>query len=147
MKRLLRDPVELPLQPRRRYLVPNSIVVTRGCPQHCDFCYKEAFFQGGRGIVEVEVREVGERYAGHLGPDHDRGGVATDRDREVAAAGRAVEVRDREPGLSRLVARGDRNGICMAVIPGNAELDLKALAAAAGDRTPTTAAPRTTPDR
>ena len=33
-----------------------------------------------------------------------------------------------------LVARGDRNGICMAVIPGNAELDLKALASASGDR-------------
>ena len=33
-----------------------------------------------------------------------------------------------------LVARGDRNGICMAVIPGDAELDLKALAAASGDR-------------
>jgi len=33
-----------------------------------------------------------------------------------------------------LLARGDRNGLCMAVIPGNAELDLKALAAATGDR-------------
>lgn len=33
-----------------------------------------------------------------------------------------------------LVARGDRNGICMAAIPGNAELDLKALAAASGNR-------------
>ena len=33
-----------------------------------------------------------------------------------------------------LVARGDRNGICMAVIPGDKELDLKALAAASGDR-------------
>jgi Cys-tRNA(Pro)/Cys-tRNA(Cys) deacylase len=33
-----------------------------------------------------------------------------------------------------LVARGDRNGVCMAVIPGNAELDLKALAVASGDR-------------
>src|SRR4029079_11764270 len=33
---------------RNLYLVPNSIVVTRGCPQHCDFCYKDAFFQGGR---------------------------------------------------------------------------------------------------
>jgi Cys-tRNA(Pro)/Cys-tRNA(Cys) deacylase len=33
-----------------------------------------------------------------------------------------------------LVARGDRNGIFMAVIPGNAELDLKALAQASGDR-------------
>jgi Cys-tRNA(Pro)/Cys-tRNA(Cys) deacylase len=33
-----------------------------------------------------------------------------------------------------LVARGDRNGVCMAVIPGDQELDLKALAAAAGER-------------
>jgi Cys-tRNA(Pro)/Cys-tRNA(Cys) deacylase len=33
-----------------------------------------------------------------------------------------------------LVARGDRNGICMAAITGNAELDLKALAAASGNR-------------
>jgi Cys-tRNA(Pro)/Cys-tRNA(Cys) deacylase len=33
-----------------------------------------------------------------------------------------------------LVVRGDRNGICMAVIPGDAELDLKALASASGDR-------------
>jgi Cys-tRNA(Pro)/Cys-tRNA(Cys) deacylase len=33
-----------------------------------------------------------------------------------------------------LVAQGDRNGICMAVIPGDTELDLEALAAASGDR-------------
>jgi Cys-tRNA(Pro)/Cys-tRNA(Cys) deacylase len=33
-----------------------------------------------------------------------------------------------------LVVRGDRNGVCLAVIPGNAQLDLKALAALAGDR-------------
>lgn len=33
-----------------------------------------------------------------------------------------------------LVARGDRHGICMVVIPANTELDLKALAAASGDR-------------
>ena len=33
-----------------------------------------------------------------------------------------------------LVARGTRNGVCMAVIPGNSELDLKALAEASGDR-------------
>ncbi|HET9838029.1 MAG TPA: Cys-tRNA(Pro) deacylase [Candidatus Angelobacter sp.] len=32
------------------------------------------------------------------------------------------------------LARGDRNGLCFAVIPGNCELDLKELAAAAGDR-------------
>ena len=33
-----------------------------------------------------------------------------------------------------LVARGDKNGILMAVIPGAAELDLKALAAASGNK-------------
>jgi Cys-tRNA(Pro)/Cys-tRNA(Cys) deacylase len=33
-----------------------------------------------------------------------------------------------------LVAEGDRHGICMAVIPGDTELDLKALAAASANR-------------
>jgi Cys-tRNA(Pro)/Cys-tRNA(Cys) deacylase len=39
-----------------------------------------------------------------------------------------------EQVFKTLVSRGDRNGVCMAVIPGNAELDLKALAQATGDR-------------
>ena len=39
-----------------------------------------------------------------------------------------------EQVFKTLVARGDRTGICMAVIPGSAELDLKALASVAGDR-------------
>ena len=38
-------PIRRDLIRRRSYLVPNSIVVTRGCPQHCDFCYKDAFFK------------------------------------------------------------------------------------------------------
>jgi Cys-tRNA(Pro)/Cys-tRNA(Cys) deacylase len=33
-----------------------------------------------------------------------------------------------------LVVRGDRNGVSMAVVPGDAELDLKALARLTGDR-------------
>ena len=33
-----------------------------------------------------------------------------------------------------LVARGDRNGVCMAAIPGDQELNLKALAAVTGER-------------
>jgi Cys-tRNA(Pro)/Cys-tRNA(Cys) deacylase len=33
-----------------------------------------------------------------------------------------------------LVVRGDRQGICLAVVPGDAELDLKALARVTGDR-------------
>lgn len=48
---------------RRRYLCPNSIVVSRGCPHHCDFCYKDAFYDGGisfytqavdRALAEIE---------------------------------------------------------------------------------------------
>ena len=39
-----------------------------------------------------------------------------------------------EQVFKTLLARGDRNGPCFAVIPGNFELDLKALAAASGDR-------------
>lgn len=39
-----------------------------------------------------------------------------------------------EQVFKTLLARGDRQGLCFAVIPGNCELDLKALAAASGDR-------------
>ncbi len=38
---------------RRLYLVPNSIVVSRGCPHVCDFCYKEAFFEGGKSFYTL----------------------------------------------------------------------------------------------
>ena len=39
-----------------------------------------------------------------------------------------------EQVFKTLAVRGDRNGVLLAVIPGNAELDLKALAHASGDR-------------
>jgi Cys-tRNA(Pro)/Cys-tRNA(Cys) deacylase len=39
-----------------------------------------------------------------------------------------------EQVFKTLVARGDRHGVCFAVIPGNAQLDLKALAKLTGDR-------------
>ena len=51
-------PVRRDLINRERYLVPNSIVVTRGCPQHCDFCYKDAFFAGGRSFYAQRVDEA-----------------------------------------------------------------------------------------
>jgi Cys-tRNA(Pro)/Cys-tRNA(Cys) deacylase len=62
------------------------------------------------------------------------------REYEVDPEDLAAETVAAEIGLppeqvfKTLVARGDRNGICMAVIPGNTELDLKALAMASGDR-------------
>ncbi len=63
-------PVRRDLIRRASYLVPNSIVVTRGCPQHCDFCYKDAFFEGGREFytqrVDAALAEI-ERLPGrHL---------------------------------------------------------------------------------
>jgi radical SAM superfamily enzyme YgiQ (UPF0313 family) len=51
-------PLRRDLLRRASYLVPNSIVVTRGCPQHCDFCYKDAFFQGGRGFYTQRVDDA-----------------------------------------------------------------------------------------
>lgn len=51
-------PLRRDLIQRRLYLVPNSLVVTRGCPQHCDFCYKDAFFAGGRGFYTQAVDDA-----------------------------------------------------------------------------------------
>jgi radical SAM superfamily enzyme YgiQ (UPF0313 family) len=43
---------------RDKYLVPNSLVISRGCPHHCDFCYKDAFFQGGKSFYTQRVDEI-----------------------------------------------------------------------------------------
>jgi Cys-tRNA(Pro)/Cys-tRNA(Cys) deacylase len=39
-----------------------------------------------------------------------------------------------EQVFKTLVARGDKHGVCLAVVPGDCELDLKALAKATGDK-------------
>ncbi len=51
-------PIRRDLIQRSRYLVPNSIVVTRGCPHHCNFCYKDAFFEGGRSFYTQQVDDA-----------------------------------------------------------------------------------------
>ena len=62
------------------------------------------------------------------------------RDYEVDPDDLSAETVARKVGLppeqvfKTLVVRGDRHGICMAVVAGDAELDLKALAALRGDR-------------
>ncbi len=43
---------------RNLYLVPNSIVVSRGCPHHCDFCYKDSFFSGGKSFYTQAVDDA-----------------------------------------------------------------------------------------
>ena len=63
-KRTLEDlpPARRDLLKRHLYLVPNSLVVTRGCPHHCAFCYKDSFFRGGRSFytarVDKALREI-----------------------------------------------------------------------------------------
>lgn len=63
-------PIRRDLIQRRRYLVPNSIVVSRGCPHHCTFCYKDGFFQGGRGfytqVVDDALAEIARLPGRHL---------------------------------------------------------------------------------
>jgi len=51
-------PIRRDLIKRRNYLVPNSIVVSRGCPHVCDFCYKVAFFEGGKGFYTQTVDDA-----------------------------------------------------------------------------------------
>jgi radical SAM superfamily enzyme YgiQ (UPF0313 family) len=51
-------PIRRDLIARHRYLVPNSIVVSRGCPHHCDFCYKDAFFDGGKSFYVQQVDDA-----------------------------------------------------------------------------------------
>jgi radical SAM superfamily enzyme YgiQ (UPF0313 family) len=63
-------PIRRDLIKRKLYLVPNSIVVSRGCPHVCAFCYKDAFFEGGRSFytqaVDAALAEI-ERLPGrHL---------------------------------------------------------------------------------
>src|SRR5512142_393801 len=53
MPRIRRDLIK-----RHLYLVPNSLVVSRGCPHTCDFCYKEAFYRGGKSFYTRAVDDA-----------------------------------------------------------------------------------------
>jgi Cys-tRNA(Pro)/Cys-tRNA(Cys) deacylase len=71
----------------------------------------------------------------------DRLGIAYAlRDYDVDPEDLTAEAVARKVGMpaervfKTLVARGDRRGVCYAVVPGDAELDLKALARLTGDR-------------
>src|SRR5438552_14241894 len=63
-------PIRRDLIQRHRYLVPNSIVVSRGCPHLCTFCYKDGFFAGGRSfytqLVDDALAEIARLPGRHL---------------------------------------------------------------------------------
>jgi radical SAM superfamily enzyme YgiQ (UPF0313 family) len=65
LPRIRRDLIKRPL-----YLVPNSLVVSRGCPHHCDFCYKESFYAGGKSFytrtVDQALDEIASLPGRHL---------------------------------------------------------------------------------
>ena len=71
----------------------------------------------------------------------DRMGVAYElREYEIDPEDLVAESVARKIGLppeqvfKTLVARGDKHGVCLAVVPADCELDLKALAKATGDK-------------
>lgn len=63
-------PVRYDLLKRHNYLVPNSIVISRGCPHHCDFCYKDAFFKGGKSFytqrIDAILQQINDLPGKHL---------------------------------------------------------------------------------
>jgi radical SAM superfamily enzyme YgiQ (UPF0313 family) len=63
-------PIRRDLIQRDHYLCPNSLVVSRGCPHVCDFCYKEAFYRGGKSyytqVVDDALAEIARLPGRHL---------------------------------------------------------------------------------
>ncbi len=69
-----------------------------------------------------------------LGISYELRAYAVDLD-DLSAESVALKVGlPAEQVFKTLLVKGDRNGCCFAVIPGNRELDLKALAKLTGDR-------------
>src|SRR5262245_21469189 len=69
-----------------------------------------------------------------LGIAHKLRAYEVDPDDLTAQTVAANVGRPAEQVFKTLVARGDRHGICFAVVPGDCRLDLKALARLTGDR-------------
>ncbi len=53
-----RPAIRRDLLKRSLYLVPNSLVISRGCPHHCDFCYKNDFFKGGKSFYTDSLEAI-----------------------------------------------------------------------------------------
>jgi radical SAM superfamily enzyme YgiQ (UPF0313 family) len=60
-------PLRRDLIDRHRYLCPNSLVISRGCPHHCDFCYKDAFSKVADPSIPLPWMMHSQRLSGYPG--------------------------------------------------------------------------------
>src|SRR5262249_62420916 len=86
---------------------------------------------GHRGGV---MKTNGVRLRQEMGIAHELRAYEVDPEDLSAEAVAAKIGLPTEQVFKTLVARGDRHGVCFAVVPGNGRLDLKALAKLTGDR-------------
>ena len=63
-------PIRRDLIDIKKYLVHNSIVISRGCPYSCGFCYKEPFFKDGKSYytytLDKALEEIDSLKGSHL---------------------------------------------------------------------------------
>lgn len=43
---------------REKYLVPNSMVFSRGCPNKCSFCYISSFYKGDKSFYAYKIDRI-----------------------------------------------------------------------------------------
>jgi len=43
---------------KEKYLVPNSMVFSRGCPNKCSFCYVSSFYKGGKSFYTYKIDRI-----------------------------------------------------------------------------------------
>jgi len=84
--------------------------------------------------VELLMKTNAARLLDSLGIRYELKGYDVDPDDLSAETVAAKVGMPAEQVFKTLVARGDRTGVLLAVIPGNQELDLKGLARLSGDR-------------
>jgi Cys-tRNA(Pro)/Cys-tRNA(Cys) deacylase len=109
-------------------------IVTRSARRHQDRSGTAKHVSPRRTVVGSTAKTNAIRLLERLGVTFGL------REYEVEPEDLAAEAVARKVGLpaeqvfKTLVARGDKHGVCLAVVPGDVQLDLKALARATGDK-------------
>ncbi|MDF2566674.1 MAG: Radical domain protein, partial [Oscillospiraceae bacterium] len=52
---------------REKYLVPNSMVFSRGCPNKCSFCYVSSFYKNGKSFYAYQIDRILEEIESLIG--------------------------------------------------------------------------------